>query len=84
MGKTLLEKAKKTVGGSRRIAYSYEEVELAVAFLEGDINWSQYLRALKIPKGSASYYYKVVGALRWGKGQGWVKVSLKKKKKVNN
>lgn len=68
--KTLLEKAKKETKGSLRYPYSQEELELTLAYLSGEISYSQYSKTIRQSLGfkanGGSGGVRAFNCLRWG------------------
>lgn len=68
--KTLLEKAKKETKGSLKFPYSQEELELTLAYLSGEISYSQYSKTIRNSLGfkasGGGGGVRAFNCLRWG------------------
>ena len=79
---SLLEEAKKITGNVKRYKYTYEDIELAVGFLKGEIT----ITALAKVKGfysrksySTLIYSYVITAMKKGIGEGSIKIKIKER-----
>lgn len=61
----LLKKAKELKGNPQQTKFSKNEVELALAYVQGEINFSQVQKALKTEKNASTQTYSFISrALR--------------------
>ena len=61
----LLKKAKELKGVKQQTKFSKNEVELALAYVKGEINFSQVQKALKTEENSSTQIYSFISrALR--------------------
>ena len=79
MTETLLERAKNFDIERAHKTVNIEEIELAVAYVNGDVTLSQARHAYQQKTNSTNYTYRMSVAIRLGISQGMIeKLTLKK------
>ncbi|HEA46436.1 MAG TPA: hypothetical protein ENH99_01505 [Candidatus Pacearchaeota archaeon] len=76
MNKTLLEKAKDVPIDKKqsRLPVTDEEIDLAIAFLEGEITHRQATQVIFGETKGKSFYFKIGSIIRKGVVQGKIKI----------